>query len=121
MRGGTFHGALGDLPDVEFWGEAKIRAELYRLRGGAFPAAVRTTKLDRFVHGELYSLLDPDRTLQRIDEIEGCNAGLFERDVVDVWQNGDIRKAWTYFYCQAVSNAEQLPDGKFRPGRAGAF
>jgi gamma-glutamylcyclotransferase (GGCT)/AIG2-like uncharacterized protein YtfP len=115
MRGGKFHSALENSPNVEFLGQAEIRGELYRLRGGEFPGAVSTSRPDRFVHGELYCLRDPDRTLARIDELEGCREGLFKRSFVDVWQNGKEHKAWTYFYCKSVSSAEPLPHGKFLP------
>jgi gamma-glutamylcyclotransferase (GGCT)/AIG2-like uncharacterized protein YtfP len=118
MRGGKLHRALGSSPNVKFAGKAKIRAELYRLRGEEYPGAVRTSRLNRFVHGELYTLRNPDRMLKRIDEIEGCDEGLFKRRLVDVWRNGKKRKAWSYFYGKSVSSAEPLPHGKFLPVHA---
>ena len=105
----------------EFGGEATIRGDLYFLRGGQFPGALTTSRPDRFVHGELYVLRDPNRMLARIDEIEGCDQGLFERTRVDVWQNGKQHKAWTYFYRGSVSSAELLPHGKFLPVHADAL
>jgi gamma-glutamylcyclotransferase (GGCT)/AIG2-like uncharacterized protein YtfP len=119
MRGGKLHSALGPLPDVEFVGKAKIQGELYRLRGEKYPGAVRTSEVNRFVHGELYTLSHPDRILERIDRMEGCDEGLFKRQLVDAWMNGKKYKAWTYFYGKSVSNAEPLPDGKFLPAHAG--
>jgi gamma-glutamylcyclotransferase (GGCT)/AIG2-like uncharacterized protein YtfP len=119
MRGGKFHAALESSPNVKFVGEARIQAELYRLRGAAFPGAVRTSAPDRFVHGELYSVRDTDRLLERIDEIEGCSVGLFRRDFVEVWLNDEKLQAWTYFYCRSVSSAEPLPHGKFLPADSG--
>jgi gamma-glutamylcyclotransferase (GGCT)/AIG2-like uncharacterized protein YtfP len=118
MRGGKLHHELGTSPKAKFVGKAKIRAELYRLRGQGYPGAVQTSRLNRFVHGELYALLNPDRVLKRIDEIEGCDEGLFKRRLVDVWQKGKKRQAWTYFYGKSVSSAEPLPHGKFLPVRA---
>src|SRR5271170_4789003 len=94
MRGGKLHPALGALPNVRYVGKAKIRAELYRLRGVEYPGAVQTSRMNRYVHGELYSLSNPDRMLKRIDEIEGCDEGLFKRRLVDVWQNRKKHKAW---------------------------
>jgi gamma-glutamylcyclotransferase (GGCT)/AIG2-like uncharacterized protein YtfP len=117
MRGGKLHCALGSSPEVTFVGTAKIRAELYSLRGGEYPGAVPTSKLKRFVHGELFALRDPDGLLKRIDQIEGCDEGLFHRQLVDVWRNGNKLKAWTYFYGRSVSSAEPLPHGKFLPAR----
>jgi gamma-glutamylcyclotransferase (GGCT)/AIG2-like uncharacterized protein YtfP len=118
MRGGKLHRALGTSPNVRFAGKAKIRAELYRLQGEPYPGAVRTSKPNRFVHGELYTLRNPDPILKRIDKIEGCDEGLFERKFVDAWQHGMKRKAWTYFYGKSVSSAELLPHGKFLPVHA---
>jgi gamma-glutamylcyclotransferase (GGCT)/AIG2-like uncharacterized protein YtfP len=118
MRGGKLHRALAPSPNVRFAGKAKIRAELYRLRGEEYPGAVPTSKLNRFVHGELYTLSNPDRILKRIDKIEGCDEGLFMRRLVDVWQNGKKHRAWTYLYGKPVSSAEPLPHGKFLPVHA---
>ena len=118
MRGGKLHRALSPSPSIKFVGKAKIRAELYRPRGEEYPGAVRTSKANRFVHGELYSLRNPDRILKRIDEIEGCDEGLFMRRLVDVWQNGKKQRAWTYLYGKSVSSAEPLPHGKFLPVHA---
>jgi gamma-glutamylcyclotransferase (GGCT)/AIG2-like uncharacterized protein YtfP len=80
---------------------------------------VRTSVPDRFVHGELYSLRDADRVLERIDEIEGCSVGLFHRESVEAWLNDDKVKAWAYFYSQSVSGVELLPHGKFLPAKSG--
>ena len=118
MRGGKLHRALASSTRVKFVGKAKIRAELYRLRGEEYPGAVRTSKPNRFVHGELYNLRDPDRILKRIDEIEGCDEGLFTRRLVDAWQNGKKRRAWTYLYGKSVSSADAIPHGKFLPVHA---
>jgi gamma-glutamylcyclotransferase (GGCT)/AIG2-like uncharacterized protein YtfP len=118
MRGGKLHRALASSPNVKFVGKAKIRAELYRPRGEEYPGAVRTAKPNRFVYGELYALRNPDRILKRIDEIEGCDEGLFLRRIVDVWQHGKKHRSWTYLYAKSVSSAEPLPHGKFLPVHA---
>lgn len=115
MRGGKLHHALAPSPKVKFMGRAKIRAELYRPRGEEYPGAIRSSKPNRFVYGELYNLLDPDRILRRVDELEGCDEGLFRRRLIDVWQNGKKHRAWSYFYAKSVSSAEPLPHGKFQP------
>src|ERR1700682_4590469 len=101
MRGGKLHRALAPSTTVNFMGKAKIRAELYRPRGEEYPGAVPTSKPNRFVYGELYILRDPDRILKRIDEIEGCDEGLFMRRLVEVWQDGKKHRAWTYFYAKS--------------------
>jgi gamma-glutamylcyclotransferase (GGCT)/AIG2-like uncharacterized protein YtfP len=118
MRGGKLHHALAASPNVAFAGVAKIEAELYRLPGEEYPGAVPTSKRNRFVHGELFNLSNPDSLLRRIDKIEGCDEGLFERKIVDAWQNRKKRKAWTYFYAKSISGAEHLPHGRFHPVHA---
>lgn len=118
MRGGRLNGELAPSRGAEFLGTGKIRAELYRLQGESYPGAVRTSKPNRFVHGELYGLSNPEHVLERLDKIEGCDEGLFNRRLVDVWQNGKKRKAWTYFYGKSVSSAEPVPHGKFQPVRS---
>jgi gamma-glutamylcyclotransferase (GGCT)/AIG2-like uncharacterized protein YtfP len=118
MRGGNLHHALAPSPNVKFVGKARIRAELYRPRGEKYPGAIRTSKPNRFVHGELYALRNSGPILKRIDEIEECDEGLFVRRLVDVWQNGKKHRAWTYFYAKSVSSAEPLPHGKFLPVHA---
>jgi len=98
---------------VVFAGPAKIRAELYRFRGRDYPGAVPTSRLRRFVYGELYRLEDPKKALRQIDALEGCDEGLFSRRLVNVWTNGRKKKAWSYFFAQPLEGAKPIPTGKY--------
>lgn len=117
MRGAALHYLLRESPQVSFVGKGKIRAKLYRLRGEEYPGAIPSPDENRFVYGELYRLRSPSRILQRVDEAEGCDEGLFVRRSVDVEQDGKKLKAWTYFYAKSLEGAEPLPEGRFVPMR----
>jgi gamma-glutamylcyclotransferase (GGCT)/AIG2-like uncharacterized protein YtfP len=118
MRGGKLHHLLSPSPDVKFVGKAKIRAKLYLPQGENYPGAVATSSANRYVFGELYALPNPERVLKRLDLAEGCEEGLFIRRLVDTFQAGGKRKAWTYLYAKSVAGAELVPHGRFQTVRA---
>jgi gamma-glutamylcyclotransferase (GGCT)/AIG2-like uncharacterized protein YtfP len=113
MRGQRSHGELARNGDARFAGPAKIRGELYALRNVNYPGAVPATKPDSFVHGQLYVLRHADRTLEALDQFEGCREGLFRRAVADVWTHGRKIKAWTYFYARPLTQADLVPNGRY--------
>jgi gamma-glutamylcyclotransferase (GGCT)/AIG2-like uncharacterized protein YtfP len=113
QQGQRLHRHLGKPSEVQFVGPAKIRAELYRLPARRYPAAIAAPRSQRFVFGELYRMRDPLRTLASLDKVEGCDEGLFERRLADVWVRGKKKKAWTYFFAQPLVKAEIVPTGRF--------
>lgn len=115
MSGQRSHQQLIGNWDVQFTGPAKIQGELYKFRNVNYPGAVPTTRPDSFVHGQLYILRHPERTLQALDEFEGCGEGLFRRVLVDVWTDGRKAKAWTYFYARPLHLADLVADGIYEP------
>lgn len=118
MRGQKLHHHLGKT--VQFVGKGKIRAELYRLSARRYPAAITAPRSRRFVYGELYRMLDPARTLVALDRVEGCDEGLFERRLADVWVQRKKKRAWTYFFAQPLVKAEIVPTGRFPYQQASA-
>src|SRR5487761_187608 len=108
-----FHRLLAQNQHVHFLGHAKIRGELYVLRGRDFPGAVPTGRPNRFVHGQLFRLRNPARTLPILDELEESDSGLFQRRLVDVWAQGRKMKAWTYFYGRHLKQATLIPTGVY--------
>lgn len=112
-QGQRLHRHLGKPSEVQFVGSAKIRAELYRLPARRYPAAIASPRSQRFVFGELYRMSDPERTLNSLDKVEGCDEGLFERKLADVWVRGKKKRAWTYFFTQPLVKAEIVPTGRF--------
>jgi gamma-glutamylcyclotransferase (GGCT)/AIG2-like uncharacterized protein YtfP len=120
MRGQRLHHHLQRQNGVLYLGKAKIRAQLYRLRGRGYPGAVRTSRAESFVHGELYQLSNPTETLRIMDKIEGCDEGLFVRKRVDIWHGDEKLRGWAYFYAKPVSRADHVPTGQFVQTRLGA-
>jgi len=113
MRGQRSHRELARNGDARFAGAAKIQGELYNFRNLNYPGAVPTAQPDSFVHGQLYVLRDPERTLRTLDEFEGCGEGLFRRALADVWIHGRKVKAWTYFYARPLQQDDLVPNGRY--------
>ena len=112
MRGQRSHQELVRKRDARFAGAAKIQGELYKFRNVNYPGAVPTARPDSFVHGQLFVLRNPERTLQALDEFEGCGEGLFRRSFVNVWTQRRTVKAWTYFYARPLQQADLVPSGR---------
>jgi gamma-glutamylcyclotransferase (GGCT)/AIG2-like uncharacterized protein YtfP len=112
-RGGKYYRQLAKGRGVQFVGEARIRGELYRLRDSDFPGAVPTSLPNRFVHGHLFHMQNPQRTLAALDLFEGVDEGLFRRELVDVWVHGSRLKAWAYFYTRPVNHLNLLVSGVY--------
>ncbi len=118
-RGGSLHHLLRPHGGAVYVGEGKIRGLLYSFCDANYPGAVATREPGRFVHGEVYSLSDSDRLLQRLDRHEGCDEGLFVRQDVQVL-GGKRLRAWAYFYARplASAGAELIPGGRFLAGHS---
>lgn len=113
MRGHSLHRYLTRLRGVTFVGKARIRAKLYIFSGREYPGATPGRRGRQFVYGELYRLRSPERALKLLDQIEGCDEGLFRRQLVDVWTNSRKTKAWSYFYARTLDDARPIPTGRF--------
>lgn len=113
MRGGDLHKHLAADSSVKFDGHGRVRGELYALPGVNYPGAVPSERLNRFVFGEVYRIRNPNKTLKKLDELEGCAEGLFRRVRTMVFQNGSRVSAWTYFYIKPLNGARQIPSGSF--------
>jgi|SRR5271154_4964734 len=114
-RGAKSHQELGRNPGIRFIGEARMRGDLYKLHGEAFPGVVPTSAPNRFVEGELFALRDPQKTLPELDGFEGVEDGLFRRQLVDVWVRGRRLKAWAYLYARPLNGANLIPAGIYSP------
>jgi len=111
MRGYTLHDLL-QQPDISYLGRGRIHAKLFALPGENYPVAVPDKHA--YTCGEVYHLGMPETELPPIDEAEGCAEGLFERQLITVWQNDKPAKAWTYFYKRSIANARAIPEGDYR-------
>lgn len=116
-QGHPLHRYLRGTAGVEYIGSARTRGKLYHLPRRAYPGATPSDREGDILYGELYHISQPELTLKRLDRIEGCNEGLFERRRVSVWANGAKTKAWVYFYARPLGRAVPIPTGNYvKPG-----
>jgi gamma-glutamylcyclotransferase (GGCT)/AIG2-like uncharacterized protein YtfP len=111
MRGYKLHQYL-ERDGATYIGKGRIRARLFDLPDEGFPGAIPDP--NSYTLGELYSLKNSHETLLQLDQLEGCDEGLFERELVDVWRNASRQKAWTYFYKRPLNGAREIPAGDYR-------
>ncbi|QDT35509.1 gamma-glutamylcyclotransferase family protein [Thalassoglobus polymorphus] len=89
-----------------FLGEA-VTQPVYRLfHLGSYPGLVEVAEDGSEVQGELYAI-DPER-IREVDEIEGVEAGLYQRVPVQLQSPWRISGAETYLYLGDVSHAKDL-------------
>ncbi len=112
-RGEKLHKHLRKIPGARFVGPARIRGELYSIPGDEYPGAVQNGNAGGFVHGELYLLSRPDPALRLLDQLEGCDEGLFRRQRAEAFAAWGKRPAWVYFYARPLKGAELIPSGHF--------
>jgi gamma-glutamylcyclotransferase (GGCT)/AIG2-like uncharacterized protein YtfP len=111
-RGGQNHRELA-THKPRFLGDGRIKGHLFRIKGESYPGAVPTSSAE-YVRGELYELAAPKKALEKIDEFEGVEEGLFVRKLADVWVGPEKVKAWTYFYARRKDRASRLVRGSFQ-------
>ena len=110
-RGGEHHRQLRQHKS-HFLGEGRIQGRLFRIKGETYPGAARTASR-RYVRGELYELISPDKALKKLDKFEETDEGLFVRKLADVWMGRRKMKAWTYFYPGRKDKASAISSGRF--------
>lgn len=108
-RGGKLH---HELADARFLSQARVRGELFHIKGESWPGAFSTLSRNH-IKGELYKLAKPLETLKKLDRIEGCHEGLFTRQLVDVWKGNDKVKAWVYFCNLEEKKGSRIGSGDF--------
>jgi gamma-glutamylcyclotransferase (GGCT)/AIG2-like uncharacterized protein YtfP len=101
-------------------GPASIAARLYRYSW--YPVAIESADPAMRVHGEVYALADPGRSLVWLDAYEGLPAG---RTIGDKYHRveravllaaGSEVTAWVYLYRADVSGLAPVPDGRWKGG-----
>ena len=88
-------------------GKATVPGSVYRL--GPYPG-FRPTPAGTVI-GELYRLRTPHPTLEALDLYEGAE---FERQTIEVLQNGQPVEAWIYVYRELPDDAVRIESGDFR-------
>jgi gamma-glutamylcyclotransferase (GGCT)/AIG2-like uncharacterized protein YtfP len=98
-------------------GPATIQGRLYRVSW--YPGAVEAGELEQRVHGEVYALGGPDRTLAWLDTYEGIvpgreEAGDYRRLERPAYlATGEEITAWVYLYRGDVAGLGLVPDGRW--------
>jgi putative glutamine amidotransferase len=102
-------------------GDACVAGRLYDLRN--YPGAIVDAEGGQKIFGQLLELPD-EGALRRLDAYEGYDPAdpansLFARTECDVTtDDGTSRRAWVYVYNRDLSDARQIPDGRYHPRTA---
>jgi|SRR5947209_4770525 len=110
-RGGDLHYEI-TAQKLRFLGPAKIQGRLFRIAGETYPGAVSTDS-EQYIKGELYELPEAAEALKKIDAVEGCDEGLYERKLVNVWIGNRKTRAWAYFYAKPLKKSVPIANGDF--------
>jgi len=110
-RGGNLHREIAEH-GVRFLGPARIQGELFRIKGESWPGAFPTDSRS-YIRGELYKLARPAENLKKLDAVEGCNRGLFIRELVNAWLGNRKVRAWVYFCNCAERKGSRIASGNF--------
>jgi len=117
LRSGSGHAMHAELAHVAaLVGKAVFRGRLYRIRH--YPGAVASDDPADRVHGEVYRLHDPARTIPALDEYEGCGPGFgdsqFERiETAVALASRDTLRAWIYVYRKPTRGLTRIVAGDF--------
>jgi gamma-glutamylcyclotransferase (GGCT)/AIG2-like uncharacterized protein YtfP len=98
-------------------GPGSIAGRLYRLSW--YPGAVESSEPGQRVHGEVYALDDPARSLAWLDAYEGLPPGTLESETyvrverpVRLASGGEMR-AWVYLYRGKVEGLPAIAGGRW--------
>ncbi len=100
-RGQLLHGAL---IDQKFLGLATTCLEYALFDCGEYPALVKVAANGDAVKGELYRV--DSICLQKLDQIEGVDEGLYVREPVSLQDAGEYpdgpNRVWAWFYLHSI-------------------
>lgn len=99
-----------------FTGEARVRGRLYDM--GSYPAALPANE-DVFISGELYTIKNENEfswAIGQLDDYEGMSVEpdevqLYRREISEVQINGQIAKAWVYWFNGDVTGRPVISSG----------
>jgi gamma-glutamylcyclotransferase (GGCT)/AIG2-like uncharacterized protein YtfP len=103
--------------EAKLIGAATLQGRLYAISW--YPGAVVAEDPAERVHGEVYALADPARTLQWLDAYEGIVSARpdfaeYERIERPVrLTSGEECAAWVYLYRKDASKLTPIPDGRW--------
>ena len=101
---------------ASFLGPARWQGRLYLV--SYYPGAVPSELTEDIVHGELWTLTDP-QTLALLDQYEECSPHdplphEYTRSIETVWLGEQVLNAWVYIYNRDTSGLKQIASGNFR-------
>jgi gamma-glutamylcyclotransferase (GGCT)/AIG2-like uncharacterized protein YtfP len=97
-------------------GTATVKGLLFDM--GQYPVALPAEE-EKFIQGELYSVKRPEEfsyAIGQLDDYEGVYAeegetALYKREEKTIYCNGQLYKAWVYWFTGNVSGRPQIPSG----------
>ena len=100
-------------PFIDSIENATIEGQLHHL--GSYPGLKHG---EGTVHGELMEMSDVESCLERMDGIEGFlgfghTNSLYQRTIVQVQTDTEMRWAWTYVYTGHVEKDSRIEDGRW--------
>jgi len=114
LRSGFQHAAYSYISRYfHLIGNATVKGKLYDM--GEYPVALPTAE-DKFIVGELYSIINPDEfsyAIGQLDDYEGIfteagETALYKRELVTVFCNSQQSTAWIYWF--NGDNVSDLPE-----------
>lgn len=101
---------------ARFLGPARWQGRLYLV--SYYPGAVPSELTEDIVHGELWTLTNP-QTLALLDQYEECSPRdplphEYTRSIETVWLGDQALKAWVYIYKRDTNGLKQITSGHFR-------
>lgn len=107
--------------EAQFVGPARIAGRLYRVSW--YPGLTEPQTATDSVHGELYRLTDPAKTLAWLDEYEGVVPGRSSAAACDeysrverlaVCADGKTSLTWAYLYQRPLPQSAFIADGLWK-------
>ena len=100
---------------ANFVGPARWQGRLYLV--SYYPGAVPSELAEEIVHGDLWTLTDP-QTLALLDQYEECSPRdplphEYIRSIETVWLGDKALNAWVYIYNRDTSGLKQIVSGHF--------
>jgi gamma-glutamylcyclotransferase (GGCT)/AIG2-like uncharacterized protein YtfP len=99
-----------------FYADGKMPGKLYDL--GEYPGAILTREENKFVHGKIYQLNNPEKVFKILDDYEGFGPkqeqpNLFVRELIDVEISPGKIVCWVYLYNLSIGGFRLIDSGVY--------
>jgi len=100
----------------KFINRGKVNGRLYDI--GEYPGAVVDSADERFIHGGIFMMDEPEAILKVIDDYEGIgelydHPQEYTRELVDILTVNGAENCWMYLYNLPVSKYRQIIGGNY--------